>query len=62
MLGPKTNDRFELGLNLKSEVRDPRVKAVPPGGMCQYVVPLTSADEVDARLIALVRMAFDGAA
>lgn len=62
MLGPKTNDRFELGLNIESEVRDPRVKALPPGGMCQYVVPLTSADEVDARLIAIVRMAFDGAA
>lgn len=62
MLGPKTNDRFELGLNIKGEVKDPRAKALPPGGMCQYVVPLTSADEVDAKLVALVRMAFDGAA
>ena len=62
MLGPKTNDRFELGLNIKGEVKDPRAKALPPGGMCQYVVPLASADEVDAKLIALVRMAFDGAA
>ncbi len=62
MLGPKTNDRFELGLNLKGEVKDPRAKALPPGGMCQYVVPLASADEVDAKLVALVRMAFDGAA
>jgi hypothetical protein len=62
MLGPKTNDRFELGLNIKGEVKDPRAKALPPGGMCQYVVPLTSADEVDAKLVALVRLAFDGAA
>jgi hypothetical protein len=62
MLGPKTNDRFELGLNIKGEVKDPRAKALPPGGMCQYVVPLTSADEVDAKLVALVRAAFDGAA
>lgn len=62
MLGPKTNDRFELGLNLKGEVKDPRAKALPPGGMCQYVVPLTSADEVDAKLVALVEAAFDGAA
>jgi hypothetical protein len=62
MLGPKTNDRFELGLNIKGEVKDARVKALPPGGMCQFVVPLTSADEVDAKLIALVRKAFDGAA
>ena len=62
MLGPKTNDRFELGLNIKGEAKDPRAKALPPGGMCQYVVPLTSADEVDAKLVALVKTAFDGAA
>jgi hypothetical protein len=62
MLGPKTNDRFELGLNIKGEVKDPRVKALPPGGMCQYVAPLTSADQVDAKLVAIVKMAFDGAA
>ena len=61
MLGPKTNERFELGLNLKDEVKDPRVKAVPPGGMCQYIVPLTSADEVDARLIAIIKRAYEAA-
>jgi hypothetical protein len=61
MLGPKTNERFELGINLREKVDDPRVKALPPGGMCQYVVPLTAAAEVDARLIAVVRRAFDAA-
>jgi predicted transport protein len=61
MLGPKTNDRFELGLNLKEDAKDARAKPVPPGGMCQYIVPLTSADEVDVTLIALVRRAYDAA-
>lgn len=61
MLGPKTNERFELGLNLKDDAGDPRAKAVPPGGMCQYVVPLTAAGEVDAKLVALVRRAYDAA-
>jgi len=61
MLGPKTNDRFELGLNLKEDAGDPRAKAVPPGGMCQYIVPLTSAGDVDAALIQLVRRAYDAA-
>ena len=61
MLGPKTNDRFELGLNLKDDIRDPRVKAQAPGGMCQYIVALTSADEVDAKLIGYVKQAFDAA-
>lgn len=61
MLGPKTNDRFELGLNLKDDIKDPRVKAQAPGGMCQYIVALTSADEVDAKLVAIVRQAYDAA-
>lgn len=61
MLGPKTNSRFELGLNLKEKIDDPRVKALPPGGMCQYVVPLTAAAEVDVKLIAIVRRAFEAA-
>lgn len=61
MLGPKTNERFELGLNLKDEVNDPRVKAVPAGGMCQYVVALTDAPSVDAKLIAIVKRAYDNA-
>lgn len=61
MLGPKTNERFELGLNLKEDVADPRVRAQPPGGMCQYIAALTSADEVDAALIAVIRRAYDAA-
>jgi hypothetical protein len=61
MLGPKTNDRFELGLNLKEAIDDPRVKALPPGGMCQYVVPLTDAAQVDDSLMAIVKRAYDAA-
>lgn len=61
MLGPKTNERFELGLNLKDDIRDSRVKPVPPGGMCQYIVPLTSADEIDDKLIGYVKRAYDAA-
>ena len=58
MLGPKTNEHFELGLNLKDELSDPRVKSLAPGGMCQYVVPL----EIDAKLVAVLRRAYDAAA
>lgn len=61
MLGPKTNERFELGLNLKDDIKDTRVKPVPPGGMCQYIVPLTSADEVDDKIIGYVKRAYDAA-
>lgn len=61
MLGPKTNERFELGLNLKDDIRDTRVKPVPPGGMCQYIAPLTSADKIDAKLIGYIKKAYDAA-
>lgn len=61
MLGPKTNDRFELGINLKDGVSHPLAKALPPGGMCQYAVALTAASQVDAALIAIVRRAYDAA-
>ncbi|MEZ5961140.1 MAG: DUF5655 domain-containing protein [Hyphomonadaceae bacterium] len=61
MLGPKTNDRFELGLNLKDDIKDTRVKPVPPGGMCQYIVPLTSAGEIDDKLIGYIKKAYDAA-
>lgn len=61
MLGPKTNDRFELGLNLKGDISDTRVKPVPPGGMCQYIVPLTSADEIDAKIVGYIKKAYDAA-
>ncbi|HRE44907.1 MAG TPA: DUF5655 domain-containing protein [Terricaulis sp.] len=61
MLGPKTNERFELGLNLKAEIKDARVKAQPAGGMCQYIVALTSADEIDPKLIGYIKQAYDAA-
>jgi hypothetical protein len=61
MLGPKTNERFELGLNLKDNIKDTRVKPVPPGGMCQYIVPLTSADEIDAKIVGYIKKAYDAA-
>lgn len=61
MLGPKTNDRFELGLNLKDDIKDTRVKPQPPGGMCQYIVPIASAGEIDAKLVSYIKKAFDAA-
>ena len=61
MLGPKTNDRFELGLNIKGAAVNDRAKPVPPGGMCQYIVALSDSSEVDSDVIALAKQAYDGA-
>jgi hypothetical protein len=61
MIGPATNTRVEVGLNMKDVPATDRLSAVPPGGMCQYKVKVTTPSEVDAELIAWVRRAYDSA-
>ena len=61
MLGPATKDLVELGLNVKNLPPHPRLKALPPGGMCQYTVRLGSAGEVDDALVGWIRAAYDAA-
>ncbi|MEM1150922.1 MAG: DUF4287 domain-containing protein [Pseudomonadota bacterium] len=61
LIGPKTNTRFEIGVNLKEEASHPRMKAEKPGGMCQYTIALENADEIDDAMIAIVRRAYDAA-
>ncbi|MGE0454988.1 MAG: DUF5655 domain-containing protein [Vicinamibacteria bacterium] len=61
-IGPATNTRFEVGLNMKDVPGTARLEAQKPGGMCQYKVKLTSAAEVDKQLVGWIRRAYDGAA
>ena len=61
MIGPATNTRFEVGLNMKGVKATKRLVALPAGGMCQYKVTLTDAKEVDEELIAWIRQAYDSA-
>jgi hypothetical protein len=61
-LGPATKDQVELGLNAKALPASARLKALPPGGMCQYSVRLSAASEIDAELLAWVRAAYDASA
>ena len=61
MLGPKTAERAELGLNLKDNVATNRIVAQAPGGMCQYIVTLTKAEDVDGEVIAALKRAFEAA-
>ena len=60
-LGPATKELLELGLNAKSLPASPRLKVLPPGGMCQYSVRLSALGEVDAELLGWVRAAYDAA-
>ena len=61
MLGPATKDALELGLNIKHLPADPRLKAQPPGKMCNYTVRFSSDSEIDGDLVGWVKAAYDAA-
>lgn len=61
MIGPKTNTRFEVGLNAKDLKKNARLLEQPKGGMCSYIVNVTDAKEVDAELVAWIKSAFESA-
>jgi Domain of unknown function (DUF5655)/Domain of unknown function (DUF4287) len=61
MLGPATKDQVELGINAKGLPASARLKAMPPGGMCQYSVRLSKASEIDAELMNWVKAAYEAA-
>lgn len=61
MLGPRTADRAELGINLKEDAGGERFVAQKPGGMCQYTVALSTPDEVDDEVLSVLRRAYDAA-
>ena len=58
MVGPATNTQVEVGLNMKGVPGTSRLEALPPGGMCQYRVKLTAANEVDKELVGWIRRAY----
>jgi hypothetical protein len=62
MVGPATKTAIEIGMNAKDLPSDARLTVVPPGGMCQYKVRLGSVGEVDQKLVAWLKAAYDGAA
>ena len=59
LIQPATKTRVDLGLNLRGD--DPTERLEAWTGMCTHRVRLTSADEVDAEVEALLREAFDRA-
>jgi hypothetical protein len=61
MLGPATRTQIEIGLNVRNLPPASRLKALPPGGMCQYAVRVAQVGEVDAQLLGWIRAAFDAA-
>lgn len=61
MIGPKTNTRFEVGINAREFKKNRRLLEQPKGSMCNYIVSLTDAKEVDTELIGWLKSAYEGA-
>lgn len=61
MVGPATNTRVEVGLNVKGLTGSPRLIDQGAGKMCNYVVKVTDAQEVDAELLGWIKAAYDSA-
>jgi len=59
MIGPKTNTRFEVGINANDFKKNKRLLEQPKGSMCNYIVKLTDAKQVDAELIAWLLSAYE---
>ena len=61
MIGPKTNTRFEVGINTKDLSKNARLLEQPRGSMCNYIIQLTDVQEVDDELVAWLKSAYEGA-
>jgi hypothetical protein len=61
MIGPATNTRVEVGLNMKGVDATARLAEMPSGGMCNYKVKVTDVAEVDVELIAWITHAYESA-
>jgi len=62
MLGPATNTRFEVGINLKGVPGTERLIEQAPGEMCQFKVKVGEPAEVDVELMVWVKTAYEQSA
>lgn len=60
-VGPATNTRVEVGLNMKGLDATERLQALPAGQMCNYRVRIASVEEVNDELIGWIRTAYESA-
>ncbi len=61
MVGPATQTRIDVGLNVKGLQPAARLLTLPAGQMCQYKVQVTELKDVDEELIGWLRAAFEAA-
>lgn len=61
MIGPATNTKVEVGLNIKELPEAARLEKLPAGQMCNYRVRISDLSEVDGELLSWIKAAFDSA-
>ena len=61
MIGPRTNTRFEVGINAKDFKKSARLLEQPKGSMCNYIVNLADVKEVDSELVSWLQAAYEQA-
>lgn len=61
MVGPATNSRVEVGLNIKELPEDERLLAQGAGKMCNYIVRVTDPAEIDDELLGWIEQAYHSA-
>lgn len=61
MIGPATNTRVEVGLNIKTLPPAERLEELPAGKMCNFCVKLTDPSQVDDELFGWIKAAYDAA-
>ncbi len=61
LIGPATVKQIEIGLNCRTLPAHPRLKPLPPGGMCQASTRIESEADIDDALISWIRLAYDSA-
>jgi hypothetical protein len=61
MIGPGSNTRVDVGINVKGLDADARLLEQPAGSMCNYKVKVTDPGEVDATLIQWLQQAYQDA-
>lgn len=60
-IGPATNTRVEVGLNMKGVPATEKLVELPSGQMCNYKVRLTDIEQVDPALIDWIKTAYEAA-
>lgn len=58
MIGPKSNSRMEIGLNIKDIDGTERLIEQPKGSMCKFIVKITTLEDVDSELIGWLKEAY----